>query len=260
METAFERFERRQKVLDEKLIELVDRMIRVQFKEREEQLQRDIELVQSKLVLDGHGRSGAITQGVYDLCAHDVELRAQIVWQNLLRVLSNAGVFPSEALAEDLKKVVLEYLPSIYTYPMQCLQKVVNLIGIGPAHSLTEARDRAIMKINTEIDLFVLSLRRHSGAKEKQGESSQPVFNFYSPVGVVQTGPNATATIAQTLTPQDREALRDALDRVKQDLVEVEKLSGYEKEEVIDLIEEGRAEIDKPKPNSMRVTSVFTQY
>ncbi len=52
--------------------------------------------------------------------------------------------------------------------------------------------------------------------------------------------------------------MRDALDRVKQDLVEVEKLSGYEKEEVIDLIEEGRAEIDKPKPNSMRVTSVFS--
>jgi len=241
-------------MIEQKVTELAGRMIRVQFDERQDQIQRDIELVQSKMAARGLGRSGAVIQAVYDLCARDVELRALIVWQNLAMVLSKAGVFPSGTLAKDLKQVVWEYLPSIYSYPSQCLQNVTNLIGMSPARSLTEARDKAVAKVNTQIDLFVLQ----AVAKEKPGDSSQPIFNFYSPVGAIQTGQGATATIVQMLSPQDREALRDALDRVKQGLADVDKLPGYEKDEVLDLIEEGRREVDKSKPNSMRVTSVFS--
>lgn len=245
-------------MLDQKITQLADKMIRIQFEEREEQLRRDIDLAQSKMAIKGLGHGSAVVRAVYDLCAHDVEIRALIVWQNLVRVLSNAGVLPSEGLAEDLKEAVLKYVPSIYSYPHECLEKVVRLIGIGSANPLTVPRDRAVMKVNAEIELFVLSLHRRTEAKEKQGESPQPVFNFYSPVGAIQTGPGATATVVQMLGPQDREALRNALDRLKQDLTEVEKLPGYEKDEVLDFIEEGRAEVEKARPNSMRLTSVFS--
>lgn len=45
---------------------------------------------------------------------------------------------------------------------------------------------------------------------------------------------------------------------MKQDLARVDELPGYEKDELLDLIEEGRAEVDKAKPNGMRLTSVFS--
>lgn len=241
-------------MIEKKVTELADRMIQLEFNEREEQLQREIQLVQSEFAQRGLGTSSAVVEGVYDLCARDVELRTQIVWLNLYKVLSTAEVVLSEEIAEDSKKVVLEYWSLTYTFPMQCLQRVTTAVGIGSTHALTEAQDKAVKKINTQIDLLLL----RADTDKKTGSSSQPIFNINAPVGAIQTGPNATATIAQTLTPQDREGLREALDRVKQDLAGVDHLHGYEKDEVIELIEEGRAEIDKPKPNSMRVSSVFS--
>lgn len=56
-------------MLDPKVIELVDRIVRVQFEEREEQLQREIILAQNQAAKHGIGSSTAVVEGVYDLCA-----------------------------------------------------------------------------------------------------------------------------------------------------------------------------------------------
>ena len=244
-------------MLDPKITQLTDRMTRVQFEERQEQLRRDIELAQNEMSAHGLGRSGALVQRVHELCAHDIEIRALIVWQNLARVLSNVGISPSETLADDLKKHVSRYLDSIYSYPYECLQRIVRLIGIGAASSLTDARDRAVTKVNAEIDLFVLSLLRRAEAKEQQPGSPQPIFNIYSPLGSIQTGPSATANVVMNLSSQDREVLIEALELVKRGLSVVKDLPGHPKEEVLDLVEEAKTEVSKPKPNGMRLGSVL---
>ena len=96
-------------MLDSTIIELANRMIQPQFHERSKQLAYDIGLAQSKAGLAGAGRSSALIEQIYNLCGHDIELRALIVWQNLFRVLSQTGVVPSEEFGKELKQELLRY-------------------------------------------------------------------------------------------------------------------------------------------------------
>ena len=244
-------------MLDNKVSDLVDRMTRVQFNERQGQLQHDIALAQSQMAARGLGRSGAIVQRVYELCSRDVEIRTLLIWQTLVRVLSQVGVRYSDDLATDLKQEIRKYLSSILDYANDCLQKIVQQIGIGIATSLSDVREQAFMKVDAEIDLFVLSLLRQTEAREGKTESSGQIFNFYSPIGAIQTGPSATANVVMNLSHLDREALREALERVKEGLSIVEDLPGHPKEEVLDLVEEAKTEVGKPRPNGMRLGSVL---
>ena len=244
-------------MLDNKVSDLVDRMTRVQFNERQGQLQHDIALAQSQMAARGLGRSGAIVQRVYELCSRDVEIRTLLIWQTLVRVLSQVGVRYLDDLARDLKQEIRKYLSSILDYPNDCLQKIVQQIGIGMATSLSDVREQAFMKVDAEIDLFVLSLLRQTEAREGKTESSGQIFNFYSPIGAIQTGPSATANVVMNLSHLDREALREALERVKEGLSIVEDLPGHPKEEVLDLVEEAKTEVGKPRPNGMRLGSVL---
>ena len=81
-------------MLDSKVTELADKMIQLQFHERTEQLDRDLQRTADEMRMNGMGTSGPHITAVHAHCARNVELRALIVWQNLLRVLSQAGVLP----------------------------------------------------------------------------------------------------------------------------------------------------------------------
>ena len=243
-------------MLDPSVIKIADELIRVQFKEREDQLHREIVRVQSELSAKGLGISGAVVQLVGDLCARDIELRTLIVWQNIVRVLSHAGVLESQNLSDELKQAVLRYEEDVYTVAHQSLEKTISHVGIGsPQISLAEARDRAFAKVNAEIDLYVLSVTRRAAA---QGKSSQPVFNIYSPVGAIQTGPTATANIVQTISPKDKETLLDAVNAIKQGLLGVDALPAHPKQEIIELVNDAEIEISKPNPNGTKLQSILS--
>lgn len=244
-------------MLDPKVIELVDRMVRVQFEERREQLQREIILVQNQATMHGAGRSGRVMVQVTDLCAHDIEIRTLIVWQTLRRVISETGIVPSEAVAQDLKDLVTSYRSAITAVPSELVNRVVTNIGIRSEQSLDNALDKAMRKVTSEIDLFVLSLLRRAEAKDQQAGSPQPVFNIYSPVGGIQTGPSATANVVQTLAPQDKEALIKALDLVRAALSDVDDLPANPKGDVIELVAEAESEVGKSSPNQTRLRSIL---
>jgi hypothetical protein len=237
-------------MLDSKLTELAGKMIKTQLDERTEQLAREISQAQAEATMRGVGRSGAVLQMVHDICARDIGLRALIVWQNLLRVLSEAGVQSSKSLVNDLKEEISKYQGAIYSEPYNRLEKVIQNVGTRVDLSLTDALDRAITKVNSEIELFALKLQRYV---ETQGNQSSPVFNFYSPVGAVQTGPSAIASVVQNLGAEDRKAILDALQVVQKGLDAVETLPAVPKEEIVDLVAETQAELDKPKPNNTRL-------
>jgi hypothetical protein len=242
-------------MLDPKVIELVDRMVRVQFEERETQLGREILQEKYREAKSG-GPSSVTVDRVYDLCSHDIGIRTQIVWQNLVRVLSQTGIVASETLGEELKTVVRSYHSSIYNHPFQSLQAAST--NFAPRRPLTDAWERAVMKIEAEIDFFVLSLLRHAEAKGQQPGSPQPVFHFHSPVGAIQTGPGATANVVQNLAAQDKEALRRALDLVRDALSDVDDFPGNPKAEIVELVAEAESEVGKPSPNQTRLRSILT--
>ena len=206
-------------MLDSTITELADRMIQLQFDERTKQLSYDILLAQNDAAERGLGTSSALVDNVYDICARDVELRALIVWQNLMRVLSHVGIVPSTTLADDLKQAVSSYADGIYAEPHERFHTIVRNAGFEPRQSLADARERALRKVYAEIDLFVLGLARR---EQSQSKPAGTIYNFYSPVGAVQTGPNASAEVFQNITMQHREAFLTALSLVRDALAGVD--------------------------------------
>lgn len=235
-------------------------MIRIQFAECSEQLQRAILKVQNEFSARGMGRSGAVVKEVHDLCARDVEIRVLIIWQNIQRVLSTAGVKVSDTLAEDLKTEVLKYQQAVQAEPGEYLQTVIRNVGIGSgfADSLTESWTRAVAKVSFEIELFALSLERQVKVKVGNDNSSQTHVYVTAPVGIIQTGPNATASIVQSLTLQDREVLANALDLVIDSITALDRLPVHPKEDVVELVVEAKRELEKTKPNNTRLNAIFT--
>ena len=134
-------------MLESKITELADRLIQFQFQERTKQLENDILLVQNRAAIEHSGRSSALVEEVYNLCARDVELRALLVWQNLLRVLSHAGTAASGTLADELKEAVSSYTERIFAEPGERLHKVACDTGFEPRQSLLDARERALKKV-----------------------------------------------------------------------------------------------------------------
>jgi hypothetical protein len=86
---------------------------------------------------------------------------------------------------------------------------------------------------------------------------SPAIFNFYSPVGAVQTGPSATANVVQTINPSDKETLLKALETVKRGLVDIDALPAHPKKEIIELVDEAHVEVNKSTPNGTRLGSIL---
>ena len=199
-------------MLDLKIAELADRLIQIQFRERTQQLKHDISLVKSDAATRGMGTSSTVVQMVYELRARDVELRALIIWDNFRRVLSQAGIVWTDTLADDLKRSVANYSEAIFAEPHAHLEKLNNNVQVGYRPSLTAAHEQAVAKVDAEIDLLVMGLRR----SESQPDTPAPIqLNISGNVGAVMTGPNANVSVSQSIGDQDRQALTTALDMIR---------------------------------------------
>lgn len=183
-------------MLDPRITELGRTMIQVQFEERRRQLAREVEFVHNEMATRGLGRSGITLSRIHELCAREVEIWARLVWQVLVRVLSTVGVGPSETLAQDLKAEVEAYLPPDLPELNQIIERNANLVRAGQVPPLTDARNHALRKIGAEVDLFVLSLEHRAASGEAQPSAQHATYHIYSPIGVLQTGPEATAHVA----------------------------------------------------------------
>jgi hypothetical protein len=169
-------------MLDPKVTELADRMIRVQFEKRRKQLGYDIAKTQSDAALHGAGgRSSAVVQLVYDHCARDVELRAGIVWETLKTLLSETGVELSDTLPSDFRNEVLKYQESIVLDASISLDTVAKNAGF-PSKHLAGALEHALAIVHADIDLFIFSLHRQAkvsqDAAQKQ-EAAQQLAGHY---------------------------------------------------------------------------------
>lgn len=238
-------------MLNRQIIDLAYPMISAEMDERRAQIQIDIGKTVSDFSRRGIGTSsiGAIER----LCGREIEFRASIIWRILHRIITTLNMRSTEVNGPDIKQEVRKNLP-VNDLKQSLGQLATNLRANLMEDSLGPACIHAFKKVDAEIDLFIASLQQ--GEQVGVGSSSSTI-TFYSPVGVVQTGTGATAMVFQNATPEDRVALLGVLRQAKECLSEVERVPGYSKEEIIDLVDEGRTEIEKPKPNGLRLKLVF---
>ncbi len=128
-------------------------------------------------------------------------------------------------------------------------------IGVGVDHihgDLAKARELTLAQVDAEVDLAVASLERRAAR-----EGVRSMYQFYAPVGAVVSGSHASASIVQNIGAQERAELAAALERVAEAVARADELRDEPKEDLIELVREARGELDRPKPNGLRLTSVL---
>jgi hypothetical protein len=244
-------------MLNPKVAKLADERIQIQLNQRHKQFRQEITRVTDQMTLQGTLDSTIANREFFNRYASEIETRASIVWEELKKVLSAIDVHPSEELASHLKQDVETYLLSTANDLTKDISKLANYIMSTQEidnliDKLTNTQNKALERINNGIELFVLSLGR-TKEKEVRDESTKNIINGTGNVGAVQTGQGATSNVTQIISSNDQEALFQALDDIRKYLESGGNLSGFLKEEVIELIDDSRAEIEKPNPNGTRL-------
>lgn len=245
-------------MLDSKVVELTDRLIQTQFAERRQQLANEILSTAQLLNSRGLLNSGAHIQKVIEICRHEVEIRAWIVHNAHVRVLTQLAVAPYPELSSNLKGRLSYFLPLGDDYA-QAPRELAGRLGLqsSPDIRIHETRDHVLAKIGTEIDLFVetLTVQRQQRTDQTAGT---PVYNIYSPIGAFQTGPGSMASVVQHIGAQDKETLQEALSLVRDALSQLPDTADFPRADIIELVNDADAEIKKPSPNGIKLSSVLT--
>ena len=234
-------------MIDKDIIKIANERIRIEIGEQNNNLSKEIERVKAKMPFAF--MSSEMISCISDLCIVAVKNRAQLIWQVLFRFITTTGISYSEELSEELKSLVASNLP----------KELIDLRGYindTAGEELDIARNQAIKKVGTEIDLFIQSLRKK--AAEQKNESSSTIFNIYSPVGSIQTGDGSIANITQNIDTEVKEQIRKALEEIILTLNQSELEISCPKNELIEVVQESQDELQKEKPNTTRLKSLLT--
>ncbi len=129
------------------------------------------------------------------------------------------------------------------------LQAVTSALG-EPADTLARMQQEAVEQVAAEVEFAILE------ATQTQPAGAQTaMFSFYPPIGVVQTGAGATASVQQTLGATDRETILHALQAVEQAIAPATELAPTDRTQITAVVVALRDELAKPQPNLLRLRS-----
>jgi len=216
------------------------------------------EVEQAERMGASHGRtnSSATFQKQEDLAFEFVNKHAERVWEIAYRVLTTTGVSYSSELSGELKQLLDSLLhrgaPDLSSHWGRRFGRGQMAQATEYKTRLQGRRDHALAKIGTEIELFVYSLKT-----KQQSAKGGPIpteYHFYSPVGAVQTGPDATANVTQNVVdPEGQRQLLEILARLESILQNTPDVSQERKEELVEIVEENKTELQKERPSLLRM-------
>ena len=243
-------------MLDSILLDRLKSLTDVALTERRSQVPMEIMHVNDEANKRGMFHSSMRLLQIHAVYAREVAIRAQLVWQSLVRVHRTLGSQMTDSVRSDLKDAIKDYATSIHSELSGLLEETYrgSSIQMGKV-TLDDARDLAIAKHLAEVDVYVDSLltaRNSSGATSLSG-----TYNFYGPVGAVQTGASAVANVVQTLSNEDRASLRTALAQVNAALDASSSIPEVKRAELTSIAIECRHEVDASNPNSMKLMALL---
>lgn len=244
-------------MLDHQVTDLADRFIQVEFDERRKILSRAVLDVAQRTNSRGILNSSIHLDQVIQLCELEIDVRARIVLQIHIKVLADLAMVPYEGLAQDLKERLRYFLPHHSDYTGHAGDLAQKLDLLNRLQALAAKWEHAIKRTDAEIDLFVTGHLRRAKEMSSRNPAGGVTYNFNSPVGAFQLGAGAVATVIQTVQSADREALMKALDLLRDTILREDKIVTFDKIEVLELIEDGKVEVQKPKPNGTKLTSIM---
>jgi len=111
---------------------------------------------------------------------------------------------------------------------------------------------------------FERKFARHVRAKlslPRSSASSGQIMNQFtfhnSTVGAVQTGDSSVANVTTHTVQNDNAQLAAALERLSVELAKVTALPNHDKDEILELVSDARAELAKEKPSSAKLRAIL---
>lgn len=249
-------------MIEQEIAEIAKDYIRIEIEEQNSRLRSEIGQFMIKMRDINGVQSDSSIRGRANLCIDTIKNRAPLVWQTLSRFITTAGISYSPELSDELKGLVAQHLPEKLADLRDYIKQTTSLITGSPSlyesiwRDLDSARNQALSKVGTEIDLFVHSLKKKADTV-KDGTSS-PVFNIYSQVGSIQTGDSSIANVTQNIDTEVKEQIQKALEDINSILTRSEVETPTPKDELIEVVQESQVELQKEKPNVTRLRSLLT--
>jgi len=240
-------------MLSDELINKARRLVEVGFTERRRQLPLELAAIDSQAEAAGAYHSGIRLLQIHRVLARELDVRAILAWQRIVRVHQTLGIPAAEELATDLKQLFSEFLGSIRTELDALRTDKLTEPNLRDRLTLDEACEDSRRKHDVEIDLYVDSLKISAGAQPSAMAHS---YHFYGTVGTVQTGPGATANVVQNLAAEDKQALLGALDQIK-DAISSSQALLAQQQELIEIAEECTTLIQATQPNNSKLRAMF---
>lgn len=242
-------------MFNDKFLERVNRLIEVQLTERRKQIPLEISRIRNEANAVGMLSSGRTILQIKESCEREIEIRAVLTWRSLVRVINTLGYDSKDNLGNDLK----EYLNNTINTNFEELNQLLNqnLGRMKPEQvPMDEARNHAVSKHEIEIDLYVDTLIEQT---EDNNPAVEPThsYTFYGNVGTVQTGAGAQANVVQNIGADDQEALKQALSLASEAIQAATDIADTQKNELVEIANQARNELDKEKPNSTMLQSMF---
>jgi hypothetical protein len=241
-------------MFDSKFLDRFHRLIAVRIDERKVQFPQECGRLAANLTAKGGTlQSGAHVHLSQKLHSQELEARAILTWETLVRVHRTLGSQPNPSLREDFKTLLSAQLDADFPELTESFAKVQKQSGMVKAQiSLADAKNRTQAKHEIEIDLYVDSLEGTDAA----GGMTSPTYHFYGNVGAVQTGVHAIANTVQNLGGEDRAALAEALTQVHEALA-VSTMHEQQKFELLELAKEAQMQLASVSPNNTKLMSTF---
>jgi hypothetical protein len=236
-------------MLDAKIRELARKTATVQIKDLEEPLAMAILGIRSKMRDYGH-------MWLYMMKRYEEEVakRAELIWRNLHRAHSSFGAPMSEQLRYDLRSAFREELDAEISNMAPKFQQ--HFKGAPQStHDRTwnaklgDARDHELARFEAEIEHYVATLE----ATRARGTPQAVTYNVHGSVGAIVSGAGASASVVQHIASEQRDALINALELVKETIRGAPDLVERDQSELVDLADEAGAEAAKEKPNGRRL-------
>lgn len=244
-------------MLDQLLTNRFIQLLEVRLTERRKQFPIDLAQIDNHATTHGAFHSSMRMLQIHQAHEREIEVRAIIAWESLVRVHRTLGCSISETLREDMKGEMRRVIESAHKELSDTLQDRLknSQIRIPLSLSLDDAFAQTIRKHEIEADLYVDSI----GATQSK-EINHPMtqqYNFYGNVGAVQTGANAVANVIQNLGADDRAALSTAITQVREALGVSTSLTSQQQQELIEIANECSIQLESTAPNSTKLLSMF---
>lgn len=248
-------------MLDERLTHFVHESMRIRMREFDHDLAMRFRDADTEAALSGQmSGSGRVIR--YSLAVtQDLRNRAQYVFLEIQRAL---GLYPQQLDATLTNNLVGLHFTEVRS---QC-NELQNMLGkrfskvtalgdspLGNVQSqLNDECDHLRQKYTLEIGALAQAwLLRSKAAQEGNGGV---VIN--GPVGVIQTGAYASATLTVNVSVEDRGAMVKALELIALTVRDSQQLADEHRRQMLEVVEQAKAATQQHPPNPTLLRGMFT--